>query len=153
MKEPNEIDEVMLEAFVDDQLDAANREAVIKAMDTDENLRDRVYDLRKTKDLIKLGFGDVVPPEANPESFINPFRRQCMMRVAASFAALAIAVSAGFAGYNYGTNKSIAPEQNLAELTQQQGNRLIVHISESDPEKFNTTLAYTERFLKKHKNK
>jgi len=152
MREPYKIDEVMLDAFVDDQLDAANREIIIKAMDSDENLRNRVYDLRKTKDLIKLSFGDVMPPKANPETFVNPFRRQCMVRMAASIAAMAIAVSAGFAGYNYGTSQNIAPEQSLAELTQQPGTRIIVHIDESDPVQFETTLAYTEKFLKKHKD-
>lgn len=152
MRKHDEIDEVLLAAFVDDQLDTTNREAIIKAMDTDESLRDRVYDLRKTKDLMKLSFGDVTPPEAKPENFINPLHRQCMVRVAASFAAVAIAVSAGFAGYNYGTNESVAPVQNLAELAQQQGTRIIVHIDESDPVKFETTLAYAEKFLEKHKD-
>ncbi len=152
MREPYKIDEVMLDAFVDDQLDAANREVIIQAMDTDENLRNRVYALRKIKDLIKLSFGEVTPPKANQEAFVNPVRRQCMVRMAASIAAMAIAVSAGFAGYNYGANENIAPEQNLAELTQQQGMRIIVHINESDPVQFETTLAYTEKFLKKHKD-
>ena len=82
MIEPNKIDEVMLAAFVDDQLDATNREAIITAMDTDADLRDRVYELRKVKDLMKLSFGDVMPPETNPEDFVNPFFRACMVRMA-----------------------------------------------------------------------
>ena len=152
MTEPNQIDEVMLNAFVDDQLDAANREVIIRAMDTDEDLRNRVYDLRKTKDLMKLSFGDVVPPQANPETFVNPFRRQCIVRMAASFAAMAIAVIAGFAGYSYGTHEGVTAQQSLAELTQQQGMRIIVHINESDPVQFETTLAYTEQFLRKNRD-
>ncbi len=152
MREPYKIDEVMLDAFVDDQLDAANRQIIIQAMDTDENLRNRVYALRKTKDLMKLSFDGVTPPKVNPEIFVNPFRRQCMVRMAASIAAMAIALSAGFVGYKYGTNQNMAPEHNLAELTQQQGTRIIVHINESDPVQFETTLAYTEKFLKEHKN-
>lgn len=151
MKEADKIDGVMLSAFIDDQLDASSCEVIIKAMDTDEDLRDRVYDLRKMKDLMKLSFGDVTPPRADPENFVNPFRRQCMVRVAASFAAGVLAVIAGFAGYNYGIHQGITPEQNLAELTQQQGMRIIVHIDESDPAQFESTLAYTENFLKKHK--
>lgn len=150
--ESDTIGDVMLSAFVDDQLDGANREAIIKAMDTDEDLRDRVYNLRKIKDLIKLSFGDATPPRVAPETFVNPFRKQCMARIAASFAAVAIAVSAGFAGYNYGTHEGVSPKQSLAELTQIQGEKIILHISESDPIQFETTLTYTEKFLDKHRD-
>lgn len=152
MKEPNKIDEVMLAAFVDNQLDAVNCEAIIKAMDEDGNLRDQVYNLRKAKDLIKLSFGDVTPPETDLKNFVSPFRSQCAARIAAGFAALAIGVSAGFTGYNYCTHDGFVPTKNLAELTQQQGERIILHIDESDPAQFEATLAYTEKFLDNHRN-
>jgi hypothetical protein len=44
--------------FVDGQLDAAHNEKIIKAMEDDLEIRERVYQLRRTKDLMKLGFGD-----------------------------------------------------------------------------------------------
>lgn len=152
MRESNKIDGLMLDAFVDDQLDAINREAIIKAMDEDKDLRDQVYNLRKIKDLIKLSFGDANPPETSPGNFVHPLHSQCMTRIAAVFAALVIGLSAGFAGYNYCLRFGYAPAQSLAALSQQQGERIILHISESDPMQFETTLAYTEKFLKEHRN-
>ena len=42
--------------------------------------------------------------------------------------------------------------QNLATLIQQQGERIILHTSESDSVQFERTLSYTESFLNKQKN-
>jgi hypothetical protein len=78
LKESNNIDEAMTGAFVDGQLDAANCEAIIEAMEEDNDLRDRVYDLRKIKELVKLSFGDISPPKTSPGSFTNPLRSQCI---------------------------------------------------------------------------
>jgi intracellular sulfur oxidation DsrE/DsrF family protein len=146
-----EINDVMLASFVDDQLDAINREAIIKAMDEDNALREKVYNLRKMKDLMKLSFGDAKPPETSRQSLIRPLRSQCMKRIAAVFAAMVIGLGAGFTGYKYCTHDGYIPAHSLAELTQQQDERIILHISESDPVQFETTLAYTEKFLKKYR--
>jgi len=152
MRDPIKIDDVMIAAFVDDQLDAASRETIINAMDNDEGLRNEVYDLRKAKDLIKLSYSGAKRPEASTESFVHPLRQQCMIRIAATIAVLAIGLSAGYAGYHYGTQENPNTDGSLAALTQQQDEHIILHITESDVEQFETTLAYTEEFLNKHKN-
>lgn len=155
MNNSNKIDEVMLAAFVDDQLDFENREAIIKAMDEDKDLRDQVYDLRKTKDLMKLSFGDEKPPETEPVEYTNTLHSQCVARIAAAFTALAIGLGAGVTGYQYCVTSGHASHtsaQNLAALTQHQGERIILHIDESDPVQFERTLAYTENFLEENKN-
>ncbi|RKZ69123.1 MAG: hypothetical protein DRQ44_03445 [Gammaproteobacteria bacterium] len=155
MNKLNKIDEVMLASFVDDQLDTANREAIIKAMDEDKDLRDQIYNLRKTKDLMKLSFGAENLPETSPKTYTTTLHSQCVARIAAAFTALAIGLGAGFTGYQYCSqtgHTSHMSAQNLAALTQQQGERIILHISESDPVQFERTLTYTENFLNKHKN-
>ena len=152
MKKSDNIDEVMLGAFVDGELDTDNCKTIIEAMDEDDILRDRVYDLRKTKELMKLSFGDISTPKTSPVSFTKPLRSQCITRIAAVFTALAIGLSAGFTGYKYCTHEGYVPAQSsLAELAKTQGERIIVHIDESDPSKFETTLAYTEHFLNEHR--
>ena len=152
MRDSDKIDEVMLTAFVDDQLDAANCETIIKAMDVDEDLRDQVYRLRKTKDLMKLGYGDASYPDSKPKNFVHPFRSQCLTRFAAVFILFAIGLGTGVTGYKYFIQEGYLPVHNLADLTQKQGERIILHISESDTGQFETTLAYIEKFLKQHKS-
>ena len=85
MNKLNKIDEVMLASFVDDQLDTANREAIIKAMDEDKDLRDQIYNLRKTKDLMKLSFGAENLPETSPKTYTTTLHSQCVARIAAAF--------------------------------------------------------------------
>ena len=145
MSKSNKIDEIMLASFVDGQLDAENREAIINAMDKDEDLRERVYNLRRTKDLIKLSFGNEKPPGSIEHSYTPTLRSQCLKKVAAAFTALAVGLGAGFTGYQYCSHTGhIMSSTDLAELTQLQGQRIILHISESDPVQFEKTLAYTE---------
>jgi len=59
MTKPDDFfDDQALGSFVDGLLDAAHTEMIIKAMEDDPQIRDRVYQLRRAKDLMKLGFGD-----------------------------------------------------------------------------------------------
>jgi anti-sigma factor RsiW len=51
-------DDQALGSFVDGLLDAAHTGKIIKAMEDDPEIRERVYQLRRTKDLMKLGFAD-----------------------------------------------------------------------------------------------
>jgi anti-sigma factor RsiW len=52
------LDDQALGSFVDGLLDAAHTGKIIKAMEDDLEIRERVYQLRRTKDLMKLGFAD-----------------------------------------------------------------------------------------------
>lgn len=150
MSNSNNIDEVMISAFVDNQVDAENREAIVKAMDEDPELRDQVYRIRRAKDLIKLAYGDSKPSEFSDKKFTKPFHRQCMMKIAAALSAVVIGLSAGFAGYNYSQNTMAG--FSLTELTQEKDERIILHIDASDPEQFESILAYTQQFLNQHKD-
>ncbi len=149
MSTTGQIDEIMISAFVDNQVDVETRAAIVKAMEENEELRDQVYQIRRAKDLVKLSYADSKPSEFRDRNFTKPFHRQCMMRVAAALSVVVIGLSAGVAGYNYGQN---TPGSSLAELAQKDNQRIILHIDASDPEQFEATLAYTEKFLNGHKN-
>lgn len=58
-------DDRALEIFVDGLQDAAHSEKIIKAMEDDPVIRERVYQSRRAKDLMRLGFGDASPPSSN----------------------------------------------------------------------------------------
>ncbi len=150
MSNSNQIDEIMISAFVDNQVDAETREAIINTMDEDEELRDQVYQIRRAKDLMKLAYSNSKPSELSDKKFTNPVYLQCMMRIAATLSAVVISLSSVYAGYHYGQNTVTG--YSLAELTQEKDQRIILHIDASDPEQFESTLAYTEEFLNQHKN-
>lgn len=151
MKKPKKIEETMLTAFVDGQLDTEDSEAIIKAMDDDENLREQVYKLRRTKDLMKLSFANKSPHETGQQKYTHTLHRQCVTKMTAAFTALAIVLGSGFAGYKYCSHTVHMPTQVLAELPQRQGERVILHISESGHAQSEKTLTYMKSFLNQHR--
>jgi anti-sigma factor RsiW len=87
--------------FVDGQLDAAHNEKIIKAMEDDPEIRERVYQFRRTKDLMKLGYGDVRAPSSNTVKSKFRIWKLLSLEIAASIAALAFAFAAGMLGHSY----------------------------------------------------
>ena len=66
MLTPDDIfDNQALGCFVDGLLDAAHTEKIIKAMEDNLEIRERVYQLRRAKDLMKLGYGDASSRSGN----------------------------------------------------------------------------------------
>ena len=147
MKNFDYIDEQTLSAFVDGQLDAAHRSSVIKAMDKDPEVRDQVYQLRRAKDLMQLGFDGAMPPSSATRR-ARP-RRRFAMGVAASFSALAIGVAAGTLSY-YCARALDSGTPAMASLEQPQHHRVVLHIGDSKPEHFMAALNYVDKFLKEN---
>lgn len=136
----------MLGAFVDGHLDTVHCETVIKAMEEDPGIRERVYELRRAKDLMKLGFGQASAPsrlEHNPA-----FWRKYTPAIAAMLV-LAVGITGGW--FMQPLLSAQQQGENLAQLQVSQNDKIIVHISKSDPKQFATALAYTEKFLDEHK--
>jgi intracellular sulfur oxidation DsrE/DsrF family protein len=156
MTNPYNIDELMLAAFVDGQLDTEHSQAIIEAMDNDLDIRDRVYNIRKAKDLIKLGFEDTNLADSGPLTVVTPpFWRQYCSTIAASITALAISFGAGIGVYHFNQLSDQLSSQNVASAGQYQfgqelPDHIILHISESDPRLFESSLNFTESFLKKY---
>lgn len=152
MKDIENLDDQLLGSFVDGELDVPTSEAVIQAMEDDPVVRERVYRLRRAKDLMRLGFGDAQPPtEARGIAKRSPWRNVAS-RIAASVAALAISFGAGMLGHHYYAAEG---DQQLRKAhvpaAQQQDDRIILHISESDPEQFAAALSFAETFLDEHR--
>lgn len=146
MKEITDIfDDQILGTFIDGELDTANQEVIINAMETDPELRERVYRLRRARDLMRLGYGEARAPATGSRKAILP-HWSFPTRMVASIAALAISFSAGMFGYQYLTTPASQPV--LAGATQQQSDKVILHISQSSQRQFARALDYTEQFLR-----
>jgi intracellular sulfur oxidation DsrE/DsrF family protein len=149
MEKSDNIGDQMLGAFVDGLLDAEHSALVIEKMEDDPETRNQVYQLRRAKDLMKLGFADVRAPSNTPQKFRRSIWKQYSSRIAASVAAVAVSFSAGALGYHYYAEQGNAVSA-VASATQQHADRVILHISEPDPEQFANVLAYMDKFLDKH---
>ena len=146
MKHTDNIDEQTLDAFVDGQLDPAQRSSVIQAMDHDPDVREQVYQLRRAKDLMKLGFEDARP--TSPGHRGGPTRRYAV-GVAASLAMLGIGFSTGMLGYHYTAHQGSGTAL-MASAVQPQGSHVVLHIGDSDPDHFAAALNYVDSFLKEN---
>lgn len=148
----NSFDDQTLNAFVDGQLDAEISEAIITEMDKNPQVREHVYQLRRAKDLIRLGFNNPPLPFENKHKSHPSQWHNFTLTLVASITAIAISLGSGAFGFYFAKHKpEVITEVSLSE-TQQSNERILLHISESDTAKFATALAYTEKFLESHKN-
>lgn len=149
MQENNEFDEQTLGAFIDGQLDAQLSESIILAMEKHTDIRQRVYELRRCKDLMRIGFAD-----ASLQNKIKPsgikWNRYAIASVA-SLAAIILSLGSGVSGYYYGA-KSTHNENTPEATVKQKSERILLHISESNIEHFSAALNYVDNFLKQHES-
>jgi len=151
-KQTEYIDDLMVNAFVDGQLDAANCENVVAAMESDPETRERVYLMRRAKDLIKAGFesAQTPAPAPAPAPAVNKRRqlgRRCSFGLAASVLMAAVGFGSGAVGYYVAQQVSEPTAVSLASLHAPSTNHVILHVSESDPKLFSAALSYVNSFL------
>ena len=138
-----QIDELTLNAFVDGQLDADSRRAVLEAMEQDPALREQVAGLRRAKDWMQAGFNTAQPATpARPDKTVS--RLGLKYGIAASLVAALIGLTGAFTGYLAGSQQQVAYAENPDQV--------LLHLDESDPARFQAVLDYAESFLEKHHN-
>jgi intracellular sulfur oxidation DsrE/DsrF family protein len=136
----------LLHSHIDGELDALTRQQIQDAMKQDAELHARVHTLMRTKEMMRLAFSSIEPPRSN-KPLANAKMTRPIFGLAASLLVLALCFGVGLLGYR------TAPmlEQVLAsQSAPSHSTRLILHIGESDPERFAATLAYTERYLQEN---
>lgn len=97
------IDDEMLSAYLDGELDADARERVAAALADDAELRERLERLRRNDDLLRAAFDEVeaapVPERlqaaARPQAQVIPLRRRFRAPVLAAAAALVLGLALG----------------------------------------------------------
>jgi intracellular sulfur oxidation DsrE/DsrF family protein len=150
MEKFDHIDGQMLGAFVDGLLDDEYTALVIKAMEVDPEVRNQVYQLRRAKDLMKLGFGNTSASSGNRRKYHKSFWSERFPRVAAAIAVIAVSFGAGKLSHHY--FEPFEHDTTFASVAQEAPEKIILHITESDPVKFHQALEYTETFLHEHQD-
>ena len=150
MNNNEHIDDNILAAFVDNELDTETSESIINAMEQNMDVRERVYNLRRAKDLMKVAFSTAHTP-APQKKIKAPVWKRHSISIAASLVAISIASITGLSGYYYGQQELAGIDINTTAI-QQQPDKILLHISDSDTRHFATALNYVETFLQANKN-
>ena len=148
MHEVNEYDELTLAAFVDGQLDEQTSESIINAMENNHKMRESVYELRRAKDLMKIGFSGATLSERKNKPASQWSRYS--MAIAASITAITLSLGSAYSGYYYATQNSLSNHLTESQTIKQNSDRILLHISESNEELFTAALDYAEKFLLEH---
>jgi len=143
------LDDHTLGAYVDGELDTAGRELVLEAMHNDSATRERVYRLRRAKDLMKLGFENARAATPAVQDFKPNGWLPRWSGLAASIV-LVVSLGAGYLGYQGGKQLAFETTPPVAALAQQHVDKVLLHISKSDPQQFSAALDYTRKFLDEH---
>jgi len=136
-------DNERLNAFVDDELDDKQKEALLARLDSEPNLKGELCDMHRVKDLMHFAY----PLNSKAKSKIYNDK----MRLGAIAASFLLLISLGFvSGYVSSSFFKDRPSLVIAQ-TENQKNKVILYLGSSKKEKFNETLDKAESLLNKYK--
>lgn len=148
MSNHESISDELLYTYLDGELDNASRDSITQALQTDPGLCRRAERLQESKNLVQFAFANASPPtKIRPISANNRWFQ--LYGVAASFLVLALCFGAGILGYKTapGYFQPMLAATQVATAADMNSKRVILHIGESDPERFAATLEYAEHAL------
>ncbi len=142
-----------LNAFIDDQLDTAEKAEILDAVRHDAELSQRVCELQKLHNLIQLSYQSVEVPERHKGTNHLTSSAKFKWFAAASFF-LAIGSIAGWLSH-----QSLGPNSltEIAQLTHNPASKnnankwnLMLHVSTADPHRLNIVLNEAETLLEEY---
>ena len=137
-----------LQLFVDDEMNSSDRAEFMEAVSNNDELSNRVCELMQLKDALRLAYSE--PPKSAEGTAHRGavFQGRAWLNAVAAVLLLAIGTLGGWTLYpQFGTSNEAV---NMAAVQQPQSEKIILHISKSDPEQFTTALDYAEKFLTEH---
>lgn len=136
------ITEEELNAFVDDQLNSADRSRVLEAMGRDENLQKRVAEIQQTRNLLRHAYTQV-PQPPRTKTVSSSWQKQ----------AIAASVLAAF-GFVCGWLVHTLPFNHLlAAIIVAQPKGVVIQVSEADPAKWEMALLSARNVRKAYGDK
>jgi intracellular sulfur oxidation DsrE/DsrF family protein len=135
-----------LQLFVDDEMNSSDRAEIMEAINTDDDLSNRVCELIQLKDAVRLAYSE--PPKSGHDASHRyaTYHTRTWLNAAAAVLLLALGTLGGWTLYpQFGASNAA----NYMAVARQKEN-IILHISKSDPEQFTAALNYAEKFLTEH---
>jgi len=142
----------LLSAYVDGELDAAERQYVEHAMQEDEQLRQRVDELRKLKRMVRDAYvEETASGGAGLSSGLRqPWRLPAWAASVAAFA-LGAVVSGGWLAHTDGSPRpqaaSVAGQSDTGAAQQEQAVKVVFHVSRDSPRQLDAILTEAEALL------
>jgi intracellular sulfur oxidation DsrE/DsrF family protein len=138
-----------LHMFIDDEMNSSDRARMMEAINKDEQLSNRVCELVQLKDAVRLAYSE--PPASSHNVSGNGAGTSSNWWNAVA-AALLLAVGATGGWLLYPQLANLQGSEIVATAPQQETEKVILHISKSDPKQFSAALAYAEKFLAEHES-
>ena len=155
MNDQKQYSDEHLNAFIDDQLDTAEKAEILDAVRHNAELSQRVCKLQKLKNLVQLSYESIDVPERHQRSNNKKLNLNFKWFAAASFF-LALGTLAGWMSHQTLNPNSIT---DIAKITQNPIStnnaehwKLMLHVSTANPTKLNIVLNEAELLLKQYAN-
>lgn len=144
---PNPVSDDTLHAFVDGELDLADREALLARMQTDPELAQRVCAVRRLRDMVRLAYAAPPAASARAAGLRRPFARRCALGCLVLFAGLVAGwmLRGELPAIVAGAPDAAARASNLAQRADP--DRVLLHIDSAAPDKMLSALDRAERLL------
>lgn len=150
MKQDQGVSDEFLNAFVDDQLDEAEKSQVFDAIEHDETLKERVCELRGLKERVRHAYEH--PPIHNQSAVKGPRLRAPNLQALAACLLLCIGAASGWFAHSW---TGMGGDREMTRLLQSvqrndigaEPQKIIVHVGSSNPVRLKTALDETESLL------
>jgi len=140
--------ERILHAYVDGELNAPEKSRLLVKMENDNAIRERVCDLRRTKEWLMFSFEhETAPTRSLPSIRKHHFWQTPGFHVAASVLVAILTFGAGWVGHSL---QDRAPQNLALENVSGESQHVILHIGESDEARFISVLAKAEQILNEY---
>lgn len=147
----------MINAYVDGELTGADREAFRQAMETDASLREEARAICELKKQLKQSYGRVDVP-GQRESKRNSRATAFVRYGAAAMLAIFVGLVAGWLGHSkYEAIHEVADLGSmnglkLSPVDLSQPNKIVLHISSSEPDKLKKTLDQVDYVIRRYRD-
>jgi intracellular sulfur oxidation DsrE/DsrF family protein len=137
--------ERILHAYVDGELSAPEKSRLLVKMENDETIRERVCDLRRTKEWVTFSFEHETAPTRTLPSIRQYFWHTPVFHIAASVLVAILTFGAGWLGHSL---QDAAPHNLALENINSGSQHVILHIGESDEARFASLVVKAEQILR-----
>ncbi len=149
MNRDDEFSDERLQAFVDDEVDLAERAEIMEAARRDVALSCRLCELLQVKDCVRLAYREPELPAAKPPQWNTDWTRRIPVRALAALLIFALGTVTGVLLQSRDSVPAPASISTPAQLgdIRQDVNRLVLHISSADTERLDQALEDAEQLL------